>query len=506
MLLQTQSSSAPKRGDFPKGFDIEEAKIKRQEHEVKLRTHLRQSILQRKRKSNDVFIRPTAMLSELQPYLCSSTGEANTPEQRLESLIEHLLTDSSKEYSSLRTLRKVLSSENQLPLNEASMALMPRLSKKLNGLLRSPSKNVSFEAAWCVTNLACVSTEINRKLVHDGAIQGLSALISSSSDVADMAVCGLANIVGDCAIIRNLVVESGVVEVIIRSIADSALMDLVHLSNRIHFLSVLVALTPLPPPCIVWSILDLLNKLFLTKHDQVRLGVVTMLAAIAKSEEYCERASDCIGYAVSCLSSKNADIQAQALTAICFISDKRPEKVLANVDFLPRIDSILERTVPITLKSGLRALCNLLSHQKTAEKILVSAPRIKLIMGCLKHPDSKVVQEGLCCVYNISCFYSPDPLLTAISDGLLSILSFLLNTKDPNLLKEVLCALDSVLDRASETTEYDEILDMFDSCDGLHNLQALQIHPNVFIYNQSQSILTRHFEVFEVALEAFVFS
>mmetsp|Transcript_18181 Transcript_18181/g.32583 ORF Transcript_18181/g.32583 Transcript_18181/m.32583 type:complete len:504 (+) Transcript_18181:1311-2822(+) len=503
MLLQTQSSA--KRAEFPKGFDIEEARLKKQEYEVKLRTDLRQNILQRKRTSTETFLRPCHLPSELQPFANTSANSSLHPEQRLENLIEHLLTDSHKEFSALVTLRKVLSCEKAVHFSASCMALMPKLSKKLVSLMRSSNKKVQLEAAWCVTNLACTSAEINRKLVHDGVISGLAALISSSPEVADMAVSGLGNIVGDCVIIRNQIVESGVVEVIIRSIADSALMDLVHLSNRIHFLSVMVSLQPLPPPCIVWSVLDLFNKLFATKHDSVRLEVITILADIAKVDEYRERASECIGYAVECLNSKNPDIQARALIALCIISDKRPEKVMEHADLLLKIDRILERTVPITLKSALKALCNLLACSKSAIKIL-SSHRIKLILGCLKHSDSTVVSEALCCLFNICCLDSSEPLMAAIAEGLLNLLSSLLTNKDPNLLRDTLAALDNVFDRLSETCEYEEALDLFESCSGLHNLQLLQLHPNLFIYDMSLKILTQHFEVEEMPLEAFVFS
>jgi hypothetical protein len=479
---------------------MEESRLKRQEFEVKLRTQKRQNILQRRRTSVDVFEQPTMLKQE---FKVPRIPEEPPVSHRFERYAEMLLTDSAKELTALEMLRKIFSTENAETINECNALVVPRLNKKLISLLRSSQKKVQYDAAWCITNLACISPEINRKLVHDGAIQGLAALLSASSDMADMAVCGITNIIGDCCIVRNQVVESGVVEVIIRSIADSATMDLTHLSNRIHFLSALVHIKPLPPPSIVWSIVGLLRSLFSVRHDTVRLEVVMILKALAFTSECNYIATECIGYAVDCLVAKNTDIQAQALAFLCVISDRFPEKVVSFDDFLVRLDRVLERTAALTLKSALKAMCNLLAHRDSAEIVLSSQSRIRQILNCLKHPDAAVVQEALCCVYNVCCFVSPDPLFNMVSNDLLWLLSDLLTSKDPNLVKECLSVLGSVLERAGEHSQYYHLLELFESCGGLHNLQELQKHPNTCIYDLSQRVLTAHFEV---EVESFVFS
>jgi hypothetical protein len=502
MSLQTQSSTPSKRYQFPKGFDMEETRLKRQEFEVKLRTQKRQNILQRRRTSVDDFDQPT-MLKQ-QEFKVPSFPEEPSVHHKFECYAEILLTDNTKELTALEVLRKILSTEHGETVDESNALLVQRLNKKLISLLRSSQKKVQYDAAWCITNLACISPEINRRLVHDGAIQGLSALLSASSDMADMAVCGITNIVGDCCMIRNQVVESGVVEVIIRSIADSATMDLTHLSNRIHFLSALVHIKPLPPPSIVWSIVGLLRSLFSVRHDKVRLEVVMVLKALAFTAECNYIASECIGYAVDCLVLTNSDIQAQALTFLCVISDRFPEKVVSFDGLLDRIDRVLQTTAAPTLKSALKAMCNLLAHSNSAEILLNSQARISQIMNCLKHPDAGVVQEALCCVYNVCCFVSPSPLFSMVSSELFWLLSDLLTSKDPNLVMECLSVLGLVLDRANEHMQYYDLLELFDSCGGLHNLQELQRHPNTCIYSLSQKVLTAHYEVEEV--ESFVFS
>lgn len=71
----------------------------------------------------------------------------------------------------------------------------------------------TFEAAWCLTNIASGKTEHVYALIEKNVVTHFVQLLSSPhSEIVDQAVWGLGNIAGDNIFARDQVINAGAVE------------------------------------------------------------------------------------------------------------------------------------------------------------------------------------------------------------------------------------------------------------------------------------------------------
>lgn len=88
--------------------------------------------------------------------------------------------------------------------------LVPKL---LALLTREDFPQLQFEAAWCITNIACGEHKYSQNLLDHGAIEALIKLLGSKSlEVIEQAVWALGNLAGDGGNIRNIIIARGAVE------------------------------------------------------------------------------------------------------------------------------------------------------------------------------------------------------------------------------------------------------------------------------------------------------
>jgi len=108
-------------------------------------------------------------------------------------------------------IRKLLTMEENSPLQRViDNNLVPKL---LALLTREDFPQLQFEAAWCITNIACGEHKYSQNLLDHGAIEALIKLLGSKSlEVVEQAVWALGNLAGDNVNIRNIIIARGAVE------------------------------------------------------------------------------------------------------------------------------------------------------------------------------------------------------------------------------------------------------------------------------------------------------
>lgn len=117
------------------------------------------------------------------------------------------------ELEATRAIRRLLSVETRPPVDAVlAMGVLPVLVSFIRRHEQA-AEQLLFEAAWALTNIA--STQHTRALVTAGATPPLALLLlNASPDVREQAAWCLGNIAGDCPELRDVVLASGVSDVL----------------------------------------------------------------------------------------------------------------------------------------------------------------------------------------------------------------------------------------------------------------------------------------------------
>jgi len=77
---------------------------------------------------------------------------------------------------------------------------------------RVDQPKIQYEAAWCLTNLACGESQYTTLLFEHGTIKTLLALFESQHiDIVEQAIWCFGNMAGDSTRIRDAIIYSGVI-------------------------------------------------------------------------------------------------------------------------------------------------------------------------------------------------------------------------------------------------------------------------------------------------------
>jgi hypothetical protein len=140
---------------------------------------------------------------------CVCGGVVRTELVQIDALPENvekiLSSDATKQFEAAQYFRRLMAVQYSPPIDQVIHAgIVPRLIELLNDEF---ADNIKFEAGWALTNIASGTQEQTQFLVENGVIEKLARLLNSESkDVRDQVVWGLANIAGDNAQFRDMVI------------------------------------------------------------------------------------------------------------------------------------------------------------------------------------------------------------------------------------------------------------------------------------------------------------
>jgi len=235
---------------FKKGVDADEARRKREDVQVQLRKQTRDEALQKKRMIDEFSVANIPQLNGVpnavddgQMETCAS-GVAPAIEQ-IPALSQMILSeDPQAQFETTQHFRKLLSMKQNPPIQEVIMAgLVPRF---IQFLQKGDNKQLQFEAAWVLTNIASGTAEQTRVVVENGALPVFVNLLQSSNEnVREQAVWALGNIAGDSPTFRDLVLQSGGLVPIMTVLRESEKTSMMR--NSTWTLSNLCRGKPAPP-------------------------------------------------------------------------------------------------------------------------------------------------------------------------------------------------------------------------------------------------------------------
>lgn len=231
---------------------------RRNEVTVELRKNKREETLQKRRNvpvsysTDEDDIDRTLASTDLEE-LVMKAANAENPEEQL---------------AAVQQCRKLLSSDKNPPIDSLiTTGILPILVQCLS---RTDNPTLQFEAAWALTNIASGTSAQTNKVVHAGAVPlFLQLLMSPHENVCEQAVWALGNIIGDGPVLRDYVVELGVVKPLLSFIKPG--IPITFLRN-VTWVIVNLCRSKDPPPPVktIQEILPALNELI--THTDVNVS------------------------------------------------------------------------------------------------------------------------------------------------------------------------------------------------------------------------------------------
>ncbi|KAI8012084.1 Importin subunit alpha-1b [Camellia lanceoleosa] len=229
MSLRPSTRTEVRRNRYKVAVDAEEGRRRREDNMVEIRKSKREESLLKKRREG------------LQPQPFPASVPPSTLEKKLESLPSMVAgvwsNDGNLQLEATTQFRKLLSIE------VIQSGVVPRC---VEFLLREDFRQLQFEAAWALTNIASGTSENTKVVIDHGAVPIFVKLLASpSDDVREQAVWALGNIAGDSPRCRDLVLSNGALIPLLAQLNEHAKLSM--LRNATWTLSNFCRGKPQPP-------------------------------------------------------------------------------------------------------------------------------------------------------------------------------------------------------------------------------------------------------------------
>ncbi|OWR40774.1 importin subunit alpha-4 [Danaus plexippus] len=466
------------------GKDVDEMRRRRNEVTVELRKNKREETLQKRRNvpvsysTDEDDIDRTLASTDLEE-LVMKAANAENPEEQL---------------AAVQQCRKLLSSDKNPPIDSLiTTGILPILVQCLS---RTDNPTLQFEAAWALTNIASGTSAQTNKVVHAGAVPlFLQLLMSPHENVCEQAVWALGNIIGDGPVLRDYVVELGVVKPLLSFIKPG--IPITFLRN-VTWVIVNLCRSKDPPPPVktIQEILPALNELI--THTDVNVLVDTVWAISYLTDGGNDQIqmvieSGIVPKLIPLLSHKEVKTQTAALRAVGNIvtgTDEQTQVVL-NCDALSHFPALLSHPKEKICKEAVWFLSNITAGNKQQVQAVIDAGLLPKIVENLSKGEFQTQKEAAWAVSNLSISGTSEQVAALVQCGVIPPFCNLLDCKDSQVINVVLDGLSNMLKMAGDSTE--AVATMIEECGGIDKIEELQGHEKVEIYKMAYDIIEQYF-------------
>lgn len=418
--------------------------------------------------------------------------------------------DDNQVLSSVTRLRQILSKEPTPPIEEV---LATGVTGDLVRLLsRQDNKEIQFEAAWAVTNIASGDSRQTRILVASGALPILIQLICKSSynEVKEQAVWAIGNIAGDCIEFRDMLLSLGVIPPLLAILENNT-----SLSMRRN---------------VVWTLSNL-NRCKNPPPDYASVApCIPVLTRILKT-------------------AKDLEVLADCAWAFSYISDGTNDRIedLVQVGVIPRLVELLGHKEWSVVAASVRAVGNIVTGDDSQTQAVLDAGVLPLLRNLLFSGKDQLVKETCWTLSNITAgntsqieaVFEADCMDTLISVGArgdfksrkeaiwaitnatsggdegqlkrilvlngLEMFCDALSMDDPKVLIVAMTGLENLLKYGELWLGHDgdsnPIATAVEANGGLDQIEQLQSHPNHEVYKRALGMIEKHFGETNVDLD-----
>lgn len=494
-----------RRRDFKTGINSDDSRRKREDSRLQIRKKNRQEQLQKRRMGNNketVYEGNNAMGND-DPVLAEKLKELPRIVAGIRS------NDPQVQYESVTAIRKMLSIERNPPIQQViESGIIPRLVEFLK---RTENPGLQFEASWALTNVASGTTENTTEIIKHGAIPIFVQLLESpSDDVREQAVWALGNVAGDSPDCRNMVLEAGVLDPLLRVVQSSGLCNsnskLTLLRNATWTLSNICRGKPLPPFHAVQAALPCLAALLFLKDEEVLTDACWAFSYISDDtgNEKISEVIKCGAIPRLChlLSHQNNSVKHPALRTIGNIvtGDDLQTQVVINNRALPRLLGLLANEKKAIRKEACWTISNITAGNVEQIEAVIENNMIQPLTALLRTGEFDVKKEAAWAISNLTSGGNDAQIKFLVHQQAIPPLCALFASTNSRIVLVALEGIENILrvgaNEAQKTNGRNQYALYVEECGGVDQLELLQQMENVEveIYEKAAHLVKKYFD------------
>ena len=494
-----------RRSGFKKTVDTDDCRRRRTDTTLRLRKDKKEESLAKRRAATNATPVTTNSTSDDNQQKSATSRKVysvnDIPE--LMNMLKQTPPDFNSCLEAVRGFRRMLSVEKNPPVDDIlRCGVLPILVQMLT-VTNQPT--LQFESAWALTNIA--STDYTAVVVEAGAVPHLiSLLMSPLADAREQAAWCLGNIAGDSPQLRDNVLKAGVVEPLLKNIAEPENDSL--LSNVVWSLSNMCRGKPQPDFELIRHCIPYLANLLQNsgnKNKDVLVDVCWALSYLSDGDEQRIQAVVNSGVASTLVALLDASLDEHVTKVpsslvnpiirtfgnIVSGNDTQTQAVI-DCGILGRANSLLRHSRKNVKKETCWLLSNIAAGTHSQIVSLLSTKNLLgQVISLAEKAEWEVRKEATWVISNIATGGNDDHIQFIVEIGAIPALCSMLSIPDAKMIIVALEALDRILCIGEKLGA--GYVTLVDEADGIDLLERLQEHDNENVYIKTVDIIEKYF-------------
>jgi len=401
---------------------------------------------------------------------------------------------------SFEFIRRLLSRNKDPPIDQIiSSGLLVAL---VNGIEGIKDESIQFEAAWAITNILSGSSEQTAAAINAGAIRSLFSLFQSGSlKLVEQAVWALANIAGDSAHFRDLLINNGIV------------FHLTNICQKLDQISTSFARTltwafsnicrhkkPQVSHEILKQLIPNIEKLLGHSDEIVRQDACWALTFITDGpDENIELATKLLNHDILRMLTSDDDAQiSPALRVLGNFTTGKDEltQMVIDMGVLNIIRTVLIKRSGSIMNGCCWLISNVLAGTQEQIQYVIDAQLVPHMLDILKNGDHRSQYEASWAVANLGNGGTINQILEILRiNGAAESICDCLSVKSNELISNLLEILYVLLSTTSQSNnvQCEKLKLLIEECGGLDKLEQLQESKSEKIYEMTYKIIDEFF-------------
>jgi importin subunit alpha-1 len=506
-----EERQAARRKEFKKGTELEETRRRREDEAIQIRKKEKDDQLARRRRMQGEELgeggQPETVSSAQSVAPSASAGIGGADVSLLPQLLQAMATgDASVKFQATQQVRKLLSIEKTPPIQPViDIGMVPYLVQFIQ---MEAMPDLQFEAAWALTNIASGNADQTKCVVEAGTVPLFVRMLqSTNNDVREQAVWALGNIAGDSPSLRDLCLQSGVLEALMHVFRTSDKVSI--LRNATWCLSNLCRGKPQPNLASIEPGLGLLSNLIHSQDNEIITDALWALSYVSDGPNeriekvieagVCKRLVELLGH-------QNSLVVTPALRTVGNIvtGDDRQTQIVIQSGVLPKLLHLLYHPRRNIRKETCWTISNITAGSKEQIQMVIENGLIPKIIETIDTAgEYDVRKEAAWAISNATSGGTHEQIDALVQAGAIKPICDLLSVNDSKLINICLEALDHILavgklahESLPHLTE-NPYLRLVEEADGLGKIEALQHDTSDEIYRKAVRLLETYFPVEE---------
>jgi len=368
-LPTMNSTNEDRRRGFKKGVDLEESRRRREETTIQIRKAKKEEQRAKRRqqiRNNDG---NNAAMANGQfnavpnyPLGSSLNPPAASKLEHLPQMVAGVMGNNpSTQTECMTQFRRLLSIEKNPPIQEVIDAhVVPRFVEFLS---RDDNPALQFEAAWALTNIVSGTSDNTKVVIEQGAVPIFVELLSSpNDDVREQAVHALGNISGDSPPYRDLVLDAGAMEPLLRQLQTRGKLSMMRMAT--------------------WTLSNFCRGKPQPNFDRVKIALPTLAELICHDDE---------------------EVVVDSCKALSYLTDGPNDAIQAIIeaDVCGRLVELLTNSSPDVQAPALRTVGNIVTGNDVQTQFIINHNVHSCLLPLLGSPEKGIRKEARQFVYNI---------------------------------------------------------------------------------------------------------